>query len=109
MRAYVTDEEPYAYGALGLTPDALWAMTPREYGAAKRGRERERERDLEALAWQTAHLLQPWSKRRITPKDLLGRGSGAGTLDLAASSGAKIDRLWARIERDRKARERGED
>ena len=29
-------------------------------------------RHLEIVAWQTAHLLNPWTKKRIKPSDLLG-------------------------------------
>jgi hypothetical protein len=48
-------------------------MTPREFWLTVEGFRKQEERQMERLAWQTAYLLQPWSKKKVTVDKLLGR------------------------------------
>ena len=63
-------------GLLGLTPDALYDFTFREFGNAVRGRHKLQEsqqRDAwERTRWQTALLLNAHTKKgaSVRPKDL---------------------------------------
>lgn len=60
----------------GLTPDQFWSLTIAELLLAiEANGERYRE-DMEKLAWQTAYLLQPWSKRKVKPSQLLPWSKG---------------------------------
>lgn len=60
-----------AYGPLQLKPHQFWALTLGEFNDLMEGWKWRDEHEFELLAWQTAHLLNVHTKRRITPQDLL--------------------------------------
>ena len=77
-------------------PHEFWTITPRELALLAKGVHRRLKRDMDLAAWITAHLLQPYSKKRITPKMLLGEGR--------SMTGGNFDELWKQVEAQRKRR-----
>lgn len=57
---------------LGLSLHDWASLTPRELFALLDGAMLRAGQHHEDLAWQTALLLQPWSKQRLTASQLLG-------------------------------------
>lgn len=55
----------------GLLPDQFWSLTIAELLMAVEAKNERYKEDMEKLAWQTAHLLTPWSKRPVKPQRLL--------------------------------------
>jgi len=57
-----------------MTLDQFYDSTAKEidyYIEAYRNKE---ENEMMKLAWQTAYLINCWSKKKVTPKRLLSRG-----------------------------------
>lgn len=92
-----------AYGILGLTPFELFAMTPREIISAVQGRGEYEQAQNQArwykVAWLTAYLLQPHSKKKLTAEKLLGPKFMAG-MKGAAPPPPKLVTTTAREELD---------
>lgn len=59
----------------GLTLDQFWNHTPFELTLVASGYTERLRRQQELLAWHVCHIINLWSKRRMTPKKLL-RGGG---------------------------------
>lgn len=62
----------------------------------------ERRREAwDRTAWSTAHLMNMWSKRRITAARLLGRplGAGQGAEQTQEQRAAMFNQVWEKFER----------
>lgn len=84
-----------AYGPLQLKPHEFWRLTLGEFNDLFEGWKWRDEHDMEMLAWQTAHLLAPHTKRRITVKDLLKKPA---TVNHKATTPEKTKRILAELE-----------
>lgn len=58
---------------LGLTPQQFGALTPAEFAMLVRHAENRKREAWDRAAWIVAHVVNLWSKRRVTPAMLLGR------------------------------------
>lgn len=98
MAEWVATVQRTAYGPLQLSPEQLWASTPRELAARLRGYEWREERLRRTLAWMQANLLNVHlpRRKRIKPDDLLKRPKSAREKE------RKFAALWAKIERQRR-------
>ena len=61
-----------ALGPLEMTPGEFWDSTLEEIRALAEGWKWRQERARERDAWMLANIIQPWSKKRLKPKDFLG-------------------------------------
>jgi hypothetical protein len=50
----------------------FWDLTPEELERIVLGWQRRQEDEWERMAWLAAHMLAPWSKKKLTPDKLLG-------------------------------------
>lgn len=85
----------------GLSLSEFWDSTPYELGIVLRGFSQRVERWYEVGAFVAAHIMNMWTKKRITPKRLLPKK--AGVVDAAGFASA--DDFRAYIERKRAERE----
>ena len=62
-------------GQLGLTPSALYGLTFDEFNNALTGMyelmEQREQREWERTRWMATMLLNPHTKKRLTPTDLI--------------------------------------
>jgi hypothetical protein len=68
-----------AYGPLGLTPEQLGKLTPKQLNLIASGCLQNQELEWYRTAWQTAAILNCWKKKTaatITPEKLLGKDFG---------------------------------
>jgi len=65
--------EVIALGELQLLPDAFWSLTPREFGLIFAGFQRREARAWERIATLGLWVLAPYTKKKMTPAQLLGR------------------------------------
>lgn len=63
-----------ALGELQLLPEAFWALTPREFELVFAGFQRREARAWERIATLGLWVLAPYTKKKLTPAQLLGRG-----------------------------------
>jgi len=67
--------EAFAFGQVGLMPSQFYDLLPREWGNMVEGwnerQNRKEEADWERTRWMTTILLNPHTKKRIKPKDLI--------------------------------------
>ena len=99
-----------AFGALALTPQEFYTLTPAELYEMVDGYEWRQERRLEEIALEVAHVVQPHTKKRITPASLLKRWKSKP--DKPVTQKAKdFKHLWRKLQLQKKEREskRGRD
>lgn len=60
-----------ALGPLCLTHSQFWELTPKELNQLADGYLQREENDMQKLAWQTAHIMNLFSKRKVKIEDLL--------------------------------------
>lgn len=67
--------QPLAFGALGLSHEAFYSITPSEYNELVEGYERRRDQELGDKAWMLAHVLNCFAKKghRVRPEQLYKR------------------------------------
>jgi uncharacterized phage protein (TIGR02216 family) len=106
FRTWLTWAEAFGLGELRLTPDPFWRLTPREFELMQDGFFRREDRAWERIATLGLWVLAPYSKKKLTPAQLLGRSrlktlptrpvvEGAseadpGTADLEAAERARV-------------------
>ena len=65
--------EPFGLGELQLLPASFWGLTPREFRLLEEGFWRREDRAWEKLATLGLWVLAPYSKKKLTAAQLLGR------------------------------------
>lgn len=72
--------------AIGIGSE-FWDMTLWEFSLACEGFSVRHDRDMSMLAWQTAHLLQPYVKKgdKLTANMLLGKEQPPATRTFASA------------------------
>jgi Phage tail assembly chaperone protein, TAC len=73
FRTWLTWAEPFGLGELQLTPATFWHLTPREFAILHAGFHRRQDREWEKVAALGLWVLAPYSKKKLTIKELLGR------------------------------------
>ena len=74
FRTWLTWAEPFGLGELRLLPDQFWRLTPREFDLLHAGFFRREDRAWENVATLGLWILAPYSKKKLTVAQLLGRG-----------------------------------
>ena len=71
---------PTALGDFGLTYDYFMDLTPKQWAYYVKGRQQREERQMQMLAWVTAHVMNASGnmKQPITVDMLLGRQKSVG-------------------------------
>jgi Conserved hypothetical phage protein (DUF2376). len=82
---------------LQLLPDAFWALTPREFALVHAGFQRREARAWERIATLGLWVLAPYTKKRLTPAQLLGRSR----LETMPPAPPDAEATEAEIERER--------
>lgn len=59
-------------GDIALDPQIAYKYTPKELFYRAEGAKKAHKRTYELAAWHSSHILNMFSKKRITPKQLLG-------------------------------------
>jgi hypothetical protein len=78
-------------------------LTPAEFGEMSEGYKLKSDMEMERLAWQTANLINVHVKKKVTVKQLLGKGPKRQTEEDKQS---ELEKLKQAIE---KIRERQDD
>ena len=97
IRDWLGWAEQFGLGELQLLPDQFWRLTMREFDLLRAGFHRREDRAWEKVAALGLWVLAPYSKKHMTPAELLGRVR----LHTLPSSGdeAKDDAAFERAKR----------
>lgn len=67
--------EAFAFGQVGLSPEAFYDLTPRQWANKVSGWEAQinliQQQEWERIRWQTTWLVNPHTKKKLSPKDLM--------------------------------------
>lgn len=63
---------------IGLLPWEMSRMTPKEISLAAKAYNKRNKNKLQLVAWHLCGVLNMWSKKTITVKDMLGENKGTG-------------------------------
>jgi hypothetical protein len=61
--------------AFDISPNVglrFWTFTPFQFGQIVAGWQAREDAEWYRVAWMTAHMLAPWSKKTLKPETLLG-------------------------------------
>lgn len=84
----------------GMSLDQFWGSTPFELSLVLAGFADRIDRWYEVAAFVAAHVINVWSKRKVTPKKLLPRK--AGVVDVRQfGSQAELDAYLAQQRKER--------
>jgi hypothetical protein len=75
----------------GMTLGQFWDATPKEIELYVEAHKRERDMEMDMLAWVAANVMAPHLKRPVSPRKLLGKSSSV--------LGMKPEEIRAAVER----------
>lgn len=100
FREWLTWAEAIGLGELQLLPDAFWGLTVHEFHVLYAGFLRREARAWERVATLGLWVIAPYTKKKLTPAQLLGR-SRLETMPARATTAANEAQAEAEAEVER--------